>query len=100
MPATHRLDVVLTDDFARLVRAKVASGQYASDSAVIEDGLRALQEEDRHRDGDPELERFLIEVVGPTYDLMKADPSRGLMIDEVRASLAALHERTVRQTHP
>lgn len=39
------------------------------------------------------LEHWVRNEVVAAYDEMKADPSRGLSIEQVRASLAAEHER-------
>ncbi len=39
--------------------------------------------------GEEALEKWLREDVGPAYDRMKADPSGGLTLEEVRASLKA-----------
>jgi antitoxin ParD1/3/4 len=69
------------------VRAKVASGEYASESEVIRDGLRVLIARDRA------VERWLREKVGPAYDALKADPSRAVTASQVRARLAAEHKR-------
>jgi putative addiction module CopG family antidote len=69
------------------VKAKVASGEYASESEVIRDGLRALQERDRA------VEQWLRQDVATAYDAMMADPSRGRSLADVRASLAAEHEQ-------
>jgi putative addiction module CopG family antidote len=44
MPAKRTIEVTLPEDLDRLVREKVASGAYRSESEVIRDGLRALQE--------------------------------------------------------
>lgn len=69
------------------MRAKVASGEYASESEVIRDGLRALQARDRA------METWLRNKALPSYDAYRADPTRGLSADEVKASLAAHHEQ-------
>ena len=47
MRSTRQLSVTLPNEMADLVREKVASGEYASESEVIRDGLRALQARDR-----------------------------------------------------
>ena len=72
---------------AELVRAKVATGEYASESEVIRDGLRTLLARDRA------VEAWLREQVAPAYDALKADSSRAVSIDDVRARLAAEHEK-------
>jgi putative addiction module CopG family antidote len=75
---------------AEMVRARVESGEYASESEVIRDGLRALEMHDRA------LEAWLREDVAAAYDTMKADPSRARSKAEVRASLAAARKSVLR----
>lgn len=89
MADRHRLSVTLPDDLADQVRARVASGKYANESDVVAEALRTL--EDREHD----VEHWLRTEAVAIHDRMKADPSRGRLLDEVWASLAALHERTV-----
>jgi antitoxin ParD1/3/4 len=88
MRTTQQFSVTLTHEMAEMVRAKVESGEYASESEVIRDGLRALQAHQRA------LETWLQEQVAPAYDAMKADPSRGVPVEKVRASLAAARRRS------
>ncbi len=40
----EKLSITLPDELARLVRSKVASGNYASNSEVIRDALRLFME--------------------------------------------------------
>jgi len=89
MRTTQQFSVTLTNEMAANVRAKVASGEYASESEVIRDGLRALQARDRA------VENWLRDEMGPAYDDYKADSTQVMSLDEVRANLAELHERTV-----
>ena len=83
MRTTQQFSVTLPNEMAAQVRAKVASGQYASESEVVRDGLRALQARDKA------MEVWLLDDVLPAFDKLKADPSRSRSIDHVRASLAA-----------
>ncbi len=87
MRTTQQLSITLPNDMADVVKEKVRSGEYASESEVIRDGLRALLARDRA------VENWLVQQVGPAYDALKADPSRVLTADEVRASLAAEHAK-------
>ena len=89
MRTTQQFSVTLPNEMADMVRAKVASGEYASESEVIRDGLRALQARDRA------LEKWLRTEVAAAYDEMKADPSKGLSSEEV---LEALKAETRRRT--
>jgi putative addiction module CopG family antidote len=82
--------VTLPNEMARMVKTKVSSGEYASESEVIRDGLRALQARDKA------VENWLRQEVAPAYDAMKANPSRGRSVADVRASLAAEHKRAMK----
>ncbi len=75
---------------AEMVRAKVESGEYASESEVIRDRLRERQIHERA------LDDWLREQVAPAYDAMKANPSRAVSAAKVRASLAAARKGTFR----
>ena len=83
MRSTQQFSVTLPNEMAQMVKIKVSSGEYASESEVIRDGLRALQARDKA------AENWLRQEVVPAYDAMKANPSRGRSVAEVRASLAA-----------
>ena len=87
MRSTKQLSVTLPNEMAKEVAAKVASGEYASESEVIRDGLRALQARDKA------VEQWLTGDVGDIYDAMKADPSRARSPSDVRASLARARKR-------
>ncbi|WP_287786408.1 type II toxin-antitoxin system ParD family antitoxin [Acidiphilium sp.] len=87
MRSTQQLSITLPKDMAQLIRAKVEAGEYASESEVIRDGLRTLLARDRV------VESWLRDQVAPAYDSMKADPSRAVSIEEVRATLAAEHAK-------
>jgi antitoxin ParD1/3/4 len=43
---------------------------------------------------DRAVETWLHRQVGPAYDALKADPSRAVTADQVRARLAAEHAKT------
>ncbi|MGE4344131.1 MAG: type II toxin-antitoxin system ParD family antitoxin [Geoalkalibacter sp.] len=88
MRTTKKMSITLPNEMADLVKDKVRTGEYASDSEVIREGLRALMARDRA------VENWLHNQVGPAYDALKADPSRAVTVDQVRARLAAEHSRT------
>ncbi|KND58562.1 KluA regulatory protein [Candidatus Burkholderia verschuerenii] len=81
MRTTQQMSITLPNEMADLVRAKVASGEYASESEVIRDGLRSLAARDRA------VESWLMHQVLPAADALEADPRRGLSVEEVRAQL-------------
>lgn len=47
MRSTQQMSITLPNDMAEMVRAKVAAGEYASESEVIRDGLRTLAARDK-----------------------------------------------------
>jgi putative addiction module CopG family antidote len=83
MRSTQQFSVTLPNEMAEIVRAKVLSGEYATESEVIRDGLRTLLARDRA------METWLRNEVAPTYDAMKAGQLKMLTADEVRANLKA-----------
>lgn len=87
MRTTQQMSITLPNDMADAVRAKVRAGEYASESEVIRDGLRALMARDRA------VESWLQDQVGPAYDALKADPSSAVTADQLRARLAAGHAK-------
>lgn len=88
MRSTQQFSITLPNQMADVVKAKVAAGEYATESEVIRDGLRALLARDRA------LESWLINQVAPAYDALKADPSRTLSVNQVRARLSTEHLNT------
>ncbi|MEO8248991.1 MAG: type II toxin-antitoxin system ParD family antitoxin [Burkholderiales bacterium] len=89
MRTTQQMSITLPNEMADVVKTKVRAGEYASESEVIRDGLRALMARDRA------VESWLHSQVGPAYDALKADPSRAVTADQVRARLAAEHLKTI-----
>ena len=83
MRNTRPISVTLPHDMAAMVEAKVASGEYATESEVVRDGLRALQARDAA------IEKWLRGEVAKSYDEFAADPSVGVPADEVMARLRA-----------
>jgi len=80
------LTITLPRALADMVRAKVESGEYASESEMVRESLAALL------GWDHDLERWLREEVVAAYQEMKADPTTGLTVEEVKASLAQAAE--------
>jgi antitoxin ParD1/3/4 len=75
-----------------MVREKVTSGAYASESEVIRDGLRALQAQDAA------LEDWLRTESVARYDAFHRDPSRGRPAAEVFAALRAHHAKRAKKS--
>jgi putative addiction module CopG family antidote len=88
MRTTQPLTITLPRDLAQMVKDKVSSGKYASESEVIRDGLRTLAARDAA------LDRWLLEEVVPTLEDARAHPERLLTAEEVRKNLSD-HVRAV-----
>jgi len=87
MRTTRQMSITLPKDMADMVKDKMRTDEYASESEVIRDGLRALMARDRA------VENWLHTQVGPAFDALKADPSPAVSADQVRARLAAEHAK-------
>ena len=82
MRSTQQLSITLPHDMADALRAKVAAGEYATESEVIRDGLRALLARDRA------VEAWLRKDVAAAIDALRADSSRAVTAGEIKARLA------------
>jgi antitoxin ParD1/3/4 len=87
MRSTQQFSITLPNEMAEAVRAKVAAGEYATESELIRDGLRALLARDRA------VEAWLRKDVAAAYDALKKDPSKAVSVDRVRSRLAAAHKK-------
>lgn len=83
MRTTRQLSITLPNDMADALRERVRAGEYASESEVIREGLRALWARDQA------VEAWLLEEVAGAYDALAADPSRGVSAKDLRHRLAA-----------
>ena len=92
MRTTQQFSITLPNEMADIVKTKVAAGEYATESEVIRDGLRALIARDRA------VESWLLQEVGPAYDALKADPARAVTVNQVRATIAAEHKKATKKT--
>lgn len=87
MRTTQQFSITLPNEMANAVKAKVKTGEYATESEVIRDGIRALMARDRA------IESWLLHQVGPVYDAMKADPTRSVTPEQIRVRLAVEHAK-------
>lgn len=85
MRTTQQLSITLPNEMAEAVKSMVQGGEYASESEVIRDGLRALLARDRAVEG------WLQGDVASAYDALKADPTRAVSAKHVRQRLANEH---------
>jgi putative addiction module CopG family antidote len=91
MRKTHSLSITLPHDMAKGLKDKVASGAYATESEVIREGLRALNERDAA------LENWLRTEGVARYDAYKRDP-RGQPAEKVFARLRQHHAKRTKLT--
>jgi putative addiction module CopG family antidote len=87
MRSTQQMSITLPIEMAALVKAKVAAGEYATESEVIRDGLRALLARDRAMD------EWLRDEVISTAAALVAEPDRALSPEQVREHMAAKRQR-------
>jgi antitoxin ParD1/3/4 len=76
MQNLERLSITLPTEMARLIRAKVEQGGYASNSEVIREAMRAWQEQELRR-----AERY--EAIRAKIAEADADPRPSLTEEEV-----------------
>jgi len=89
MRNTKAISVTLPHEMAALVKAKVASGEYATESEVIRDGLRTLLARDAA------VETWLRGEVVKSYDEYAADPGIGIPADEMMDRVRAAYRERV-----
>lgn len=83
MRTTRQLSITLPNEMADALRERVRSGEYASESEVIREGLRTLFARDQA------IEAWLRDEVAAAYEAVVADSSRAVTVQKVRARLAA-----------
>jgi putative addiction module CopG family antidote len=88
MRTTQQMSITLPNEMADVVKSKVRAGEYASESEVIRDGLRALMARDRV------IEAWLRETAVPAARALKDDPARALSADQVREHLEKRRKTT------
>ncbi len=87
MRSTQQFSITLPNEMADAVRAKVADGEYATESEVIREGLRTLLARDRA------IEQWLRKEVAIAHDELKDDPSKARSTEQARAALVAARRR-------
>lgn len=80
MPNVKRT-ISLAEAQAAYIDERVASGDYASASEVVREGLLAL------RDRDESMERWLVEDVASEFDAAMTDPSSEASVREAIADI-------------
>lgn len=86
MRSTTSLSITLPHEMAQMVKDKVSSGEYASESEVIRDGLRVLKARDAAVDS------WIREEVLSAYEAYRADPSQLLTVEQVFDDIEARYD--------
>ena len=86
MRSTQQFSITLPNEMANAVKSKVEAGEYATESEIIQDGLRALMARDCA------VRNWLQKQVEPAFDSIKSDPSRAVTVNQVRARLTTEHK--------
>ncbi len=85
MQTTQQIGVDLPRDMVEIVKSKVSSGEYATESDVICEGLRVLF------DRDLAVEDWLRAEVAAAYDDLRAKPEEAVSAGHVRLALKQAH---------
>ncbi len=91
MRTTRQFSITLPNEMANAVKAKVESGEYATESEVIREGLRALLARDRA------VESWLCTEVAAAYDEAKTAPENLIDGADLRDRLTMLHEQAMKE---
>ena len=91
MPTTEKLSITLPKDMARMIRQKVEEGAYASNSEVIREGLRLMQEQEA-------LRRHKLDWIREKIDESRRDPRPSVPAEEVFDRLETRLEAKYRRT--
>lgn len=89
MQPTETINVTMPPDMARALRESVEAGEYSSPSEAIRDALRLWQQE-------REQQAARLSAIRQRLRESADDPRPSVSLDEARARIARLHERTVR----
>ena len=91
MRKTQSLSITLPHDMAEEVRGKVAGGDYASESEVIREGLRALKAQDEA------LKHWLRTEGVARYEAYRRQPSAAKPLAKVFGNLRRHHARRMKK---
>lgn len=89
MQTAEKISITMTPEMMQIIRASVASGEYASTSEALRDAVRIWQ-----REREEHSER--LEAIRARVRRSVEDPRPTLAAGDVEQRLAALHEQTVK----
>lgn len=91
MRSTRQMSITLPVEMADSVRAKVARGDYASESEVIREGLRALEAQEEA------IERWLKTKVKAAWEAYEADPDSAISLEEFDGRMQRLQDKLLEE---
>jgi Arc/MetJ-type ribon-helix-helix transcriptional regulator len=94
MPATEQLTITLPSALAQSIRAKVAAGEYASESDFVCESVmmsQAHQASELDADWGP-TDEWIVQHALPALDELESDPSTGISHEDLLARLAKQRE--------
>ncbi len=90
--ATRQLTLTLSEETIRTIEDQVASGRYTDASEVVEISIEGLRMDQDQQDFETDPDEWIRREVLPVLDALEADPSSGLTVEEVFASLEEKRE--------
>lgn len=91
MRSTRQMSITLPVEMAESVRAKVACGDYASESEVIREGLRALEAQEEA------IERWLKTKVTAAWEAYEADSDSAISLEEFDGRMERLRDKLLKE---
>ena len=82
--------ITISEAEAEVIDRMVAEGRITSAADIVNAGIVAVATDDVPRD-DPELERWLRDVVTPRLERRRTHPERDLTMEQVQAHLQERH---------
>ena len=95
MRRTQSLSITLPAEMADRLQSMVASGEFASESEVVQEGLAALFNENHSFQNNAELENWLKEEVVPTLQAIDSGLVETRGLEETRSRLHARLDRMI-----
>ncbi len=93
MKTTQPLTITLPHEMMEMVKAKVSSGEYATESDVIRDGLRTLQARDAA------LEKWLQQEVVKSCEECEADATLGVTTEQIVTRIRSQYRKRTSTLH-
>jgi Arc/MetJ-type ribon-helix-helix transcriptional regulator len=91
--ATRQLTLTLPEDTVRLIEDQVATGRFTDASDVVQSSVEKLSMDKDWEEYEADPDEWLRQHALPALDALEADPSSGLSLEQVLASLEEDRQR-------